>query len=167
MLGTISAWTRRRLSRFVRRAESLPLDRASRRVFDSSGGGQRFGRVIAHQVDFNNPARWSYQVELLNWNQQTGAWDFETSVFGVRNLNEWNNQAALGLNGNGTQTDTRGSFPNQISAWSGGNSFDFADYIFRLMPASTGTPIVPMVKVGGWWFFNLENGLAKLQMGCQ
>lgn len=137
-----------------------------RRVDGTPASRQRWGRVVSGEAWPLNPARWFYQVEELEWDATAGDWQFVGSIFGVTNLNEINNQLVLHQNGNGTVTETRTAGGVPYSFWVGGSD-NSGPHVFRLMPASTGTPIVPLIQIGSSIYFHLENGLDKLQVSCQ
>lgn len=137
-----------------------------RRVDGNPVSAQRWGRIIASEAWPLEPARWFYQVEEVRWNQATSNWEFVGSIFGVTNLLEVNNQTVLHQNGNGTVTETRSVGGIQYSFWVGGSD-NSGPHVFRLMPCSIGTPIVPLIEIGNSIYFELENALDKLQVSCQ
>lgn len=123
-----------KVRRAVRTAEQMPEDVEDRRVFDSATAVPLFGRVTgATSISAN---RWSYTVQPVRY--FAGWVDDGAPLTGVLNTIEWHNSS--GECGNGVN-----------ASFLCGN--------WQIKPASTGTPIVRLYKVGEQWLFSLANGV--------
>ena len=136
-----------RLRRAVIKAESLSGQLDGARYFDAAGGGAataRFARVMSATPIVGATARWTYTLQPMLFDPDVPPnGDFVESgptIIGAKNLIEWNNNALGTFDcGNGVRT----------TSLSGG-------YVIK--PASVGTPIVRIHRVGSQIVFQLANG---------
>lgn len=127
--------SRKNVARAVRTAEQMPEEVEDRRVFDSSIAEPTFGRVVSATPISAN--RWSYVVQPVAFSGGVFS-DQGPPISGVLNTIEWHNSA--GACGNGVNASLL------CGNWT-------------IKPASIGTPIVQLYKVGAQWLFALANGV--------
>ena len=164
MADRLSGFIKRRIARFVRKTESIPMQEDQRRVFDGVGSVTLFAKVTGAFVNQSFPFRYVYSVKVMRWDD--AAQDFvETGeqIANVSNTAEWYNESIGGTGGTPGHNGNNVRFPIEYAAQAGR---------FTMSPAHIGNPIVLLSRscldIDGFnrWFFTLENGVDKPNQNC-